>query len=353
MFDTLELQNLNKLVEGKVRDFASPKTFHCLKVQRLGGNGIKPPTQVGRTLVVPISALVGNFDVESCQLMDSTPPIARTSHFPRKDFVEFSELVQGLFQGLRVVYLLACIQGQIGVYAEVYPYAFTCSGQHFFRRTICYDIKPILTGNIPADLDILDVPFPIAMVVIQDISTDKDEFLFDGTPSLERQAHRAFSEFVSRLELRRTEFAAAFELRGTHTPPAPAFFQPIKEPLISDMDTDNHSVKRISRYPCPVVMRPFEQLGQVRLQPVSAGVFTVDAIVAFLQCQEVVMYIFKVIEHVAHAHVLRVITYLFFIRSAMLFLFFHGLSRITPLTPCIVGGTDTLPSGNAMHVGPT
>ena len=193
MFQTLELQNLNKLVEGKVRDFASPKPFHTVKVQRLGGNGIKPLTQVCRTLVVPISALVGNVDVESCQLTDSAPPIARTSHFPRKALVEFSELVQGPFQGLSMVYLLTCIQGQIGVYAEFYPYAFTCSGQHFFRRTICYNIKPILTGSIPADLDILNVPFPIAMVMIQDISTDKDELLFDGTPLLERQANRAFS----------------------------------------------------------------------------------------------------------------------------------------------------------------
>ena len=34
MFDTLGLQNLNKLMKGKVRDFASPEPFHTVKVQR-------------------------------------------------------------------------------------------------------------------------------------------------------------------------------------------------------------------------------------------------------------------------------------------------------------------------------
>ena len=43
---TLKPQYLNKLPEGKIGDFASPKPFHAVKVERLGDNRIKPSAQV-------------------------------------------------------------------------------------------------------------------------------------------------------------------------------------------------------------------------------------------------------------------------------------------------------------------
>ena len=46
MFETLELQNLNKLVEGKVRHLASPKAFHRIKVQCLSRDKVKPSAEV-------------------------------------------------------------------------------------------------------------------------------------------------------------------------------------------------------------------------------------------------------------------------------------------------------------------
>ena len=75
MFETLELQNLNKLVERKIGDFASPQAFHSVKVQRLGYDGIKPFAQVCSTFVVPVFALVGNLAIETGEFADSTPPI--------------------------------------------------------------------------------------------------------------------------------------------------------------------------------------------------------------------------------------------------------------------------------------
>ena len=100
MFETLELQYLNKLVEGEVRDFASPQAFHTLKIQRLGNDGIKPFAQVCRTLVVLISALVRDVPVEPCEFTDTSPPIARTFHFPTQCLVKCSEFFQGVFQEL-------------------------------------------------------------------------------------------------------------------------------------------------------------------------------------------------------------------------------------------------------------
>lgn len=95
MFQTLELQNLNKLPEGKIGDFSSPETFHTIKVKRLSGDGIKPSTQVSGKFEMPISALVDDMSVEPSKLTDGTPPIVRTFNFTRKTFVEFSEFGLG------------------------------------------------------------------------------------------------------------------------------------------------------------------------------------------------------------------------------------------------------------------
>jgi hypothetical protein len=70
----------------------------------------------------------------------------------------------------------------------------------------------------------------------------------------------------------------------------------------------------------------FQQVCQVRLQPIPASVFAIDTIIPPFECQEMVMHIFKVIKHVTKSYILRMVTDLFFIGS-------HGLSRIMPLTP--------------------
>ena len=86
MFETLEFQNLNELSKGKVRDFASPEPFHTVKVQRLGGDSVKPSAEISCQFPMPISALVSNFTVKSCEGTDGTPPVARTFDFTPKGF---------------------------------------------------------------------------------------------------------------------------------------------------------------------------------------------------------------------------------------------------------------------------
>ena len=167
MFQTFELQYLNKLPKGEIGDLTSPEAFHCLKVQRLGGDKIEPLTQVGRRFVVPISALVDDFAIKPCEFTDSTPPIARAFDLSTDGPAEFSELVQGAFQGLSMVNSLTGVQCQIGIHAEVYPYTFTRSGQNFFGSIICHDIKPQCSDGISTDLNILDGSLRVAMLVIQ------------------------------------------------------------------------------------------------------------------------------------------------------------------------------------------
>ena len=100
MFDALILQYLNKLSKGKVRDFPSPQAFHARKVQRLGNNGIKPFAQVGRNLVVPVLALVGDMPTQPRKFSDTTPPIVRTFDLSAHSFVECAKFFQGVFEKL-------------------------------------------------------------------------------------------------------------------------------------------------------------------------------------------------------------------------------------------------------------
>ena len=103
MLETLVFQYLNKLSKGEVRDFATPESFHTCKVQGLGGDSIKPATQVSRKFEMPTSALIGDVSIKPCELTDSTPPIVRTFDFTTDGFIEFSEFFQGLFQRLWVL----------------------------------------------------------------------------------------------------------------------------------------------------------------------------------------------------------------------------------------------------------
>ena len=110
------------------------------------------------------------------------------------------------------------------------------------------------------------------------------------------------------------------------------------------MDTDNHSVKRISGYPRPVLLRASKQLRQVRLQAKTPRIFPVSTVISLLESQEVVMHVRKVIKHIAETHILGVFAQLELVCFAILFLFSlpHGVSRITPLSSA-KWEADTLP----------
>ena len=353
MFKTLERQYLNKLVKSKVGDFASPEAFHALKVQRLGDNVVKPTSQVSGAFEVPISALVGNLAIKACEFTDSTPPIVRAFLLSADCLIEFSELVQGVFQRLRMLNLLTGRECQIGVHPEVYPYAFTCSGHHFFGGIICHDVEPQCSDSISADLDILDVPFPLTVLMERKPTFMVFvELLGSRVPHFERDSDTTFFKFIGIQELRRTIFATLLELWFTNTSTLLPLFDPIKELFPSKVQADNYSVKRITGDPRPVFMGAFKQLRQVRLKAIPACVFPIDTVIPILKSKEVVMHITEVIKHITDAHVLPVFAYLIFVRSALLFAFsfFHWSLKSQVFNPYRVGRQTRYQGGNARYV---
>ena len=213
MFETLVCQNLNKTPEGKIRDFATPETFHTRKVQRLGRDTVKSSAEGCSKFEMPISALVGDMPIKSCELTDSTPPIARPVHFTRKTFAEFSELIQGVFQELWRLYFLTGAECQVSVHTEIYPYALTCSKIEFDCGVVCNNIEPIGANRVTKDLDIANISFPIAGVMKRKPAFIELQRLRSLVPFFERKANTTIFKFVSRLKLRRTITVFAFELR--------------------------------------------------------------------------------------------------------------------------------------------
>ena len=218
MFDTFELQNLNKLVEGKVGDFASPEPFHTVKIKSFGGDGIKPSAEVRGKFPMPISALVGNLPIQSCDLPHSTIPIARPFDFTRKAFVVFAKCFQGLLQRLRVLDFLTRVERQIGLQTEIYPYTLTCRRIRFGCRVVRNNIEPIRADRITKDLEITDVSMPLTVLMEREPTFLKLQRLCGFVPLFKRQADTVVLNLVCTLKLRRTVAPLPFELRQATKP---------------------------------------------------------------------------------------------------------------------------------------
>ena len=145
MFLTLILQYLSKLIECEVRDFTTPETFHAVKVQGFNDNRTKLLTKFRGKLPVKVFALIAYLSIETRNLSHCSPPTVRTFLFTSQCFVETTKFLQGVFQTLRVLFLLTRAECQICVFhAEVCPNAFTCCRQRSKIRVGCYYVKPIV-----------------------------------------------------------------------------------------------------------------------------------------------------------------------------------------------------------------
>ena len=250
MFETFELQYLNKLIESKVRDFTPPKPFHTVKVQRFGRDEVKPSAKVGGKFPMPVSTLVADFAIEYSECSDSTPPVIRTFDFTRYCFIEFPKCVQGLFQELWALYLFTSAKRQKGFQSEVYPYALTRSRQDFFACVISDNIKPVFSCSVSEDLDIADITLPVTVLMERIPDTVKLQRLCLIIPRFERDTETPILKSVSCWKFSRAHLVWFFQFRQTHLFATILFID--KKALVSSVKTDDNSVKCVSWYPSPV-----------------------------------------------------------------------------------------------------
>ena len=321
MFLTFILQYLNKLVEGEVRDFTTPHPFHAIKVQSFKDNRIKLFTEFGGKLPMKIFTLVRYFSVETCELSNSTPPAVRTFYLSRKAFVERPKFVQRLFQRLWVLYLLTRAKCQICVFhTEVCPNALTCCWQWSKICVGCYDMKPIVSATVAFNCDSGNRPVPLAVLmkciwhfIILPLTRSRIPFTERQRDTIIFQRPTRTSRVRYRLEL-----VSGFPLRFTAK-----FFE---KTHIRKMYPLQFFLNRLAWQGVPMPMsRPF-QIGQVCRHRRIVRIRQSISIPLILPPMEIVMHLPHIVKQIANTDTIRLI-------AKLIFIGFHGLSSLKPLTP--------------------
>ena len=318
MFLTLILQYLNKLVEGEVGDFPSPKPFHAVKVQGFNRNRIELLTQFRGELPLKVFALVHDFPIETGELPYTPPPAVRTFLFTRKTFVEGSKFAQGVLQRLGVLFLFTRAERQIRVFhAEVCPNTLTRCWQRFAFYKICDYIQPIVTTSVALYRDTADISFKLT-VLMERISN----FImspFTGIP---------FSEIEGDAILLQRP-TCLFEGEGFKLMPfldTRSTAKPLKKTHIRLVNAFEFFLDCLTRQGVPMWVRRAFQLGYMRTHRSMVRIRQSVLIALTLPLMEVFMHLPYIVNQVANADRIRLVI-------KRIFVGFHGLSHITPLTP--------------------
>ncbi len=323
MLLTLVSQNLNKLVETKVADFASPKPFHTLKVQGLKHDHIKLLTEFRRKLPMKVLALVADFPIQTGELSHTPPPSLRTFLLARKCFIQRPKRVQVRFQGLWVLDFLTRAECQISVFhAEVCPNALTCCWQRFEVCIGRYYTKPIVSTTLTFDCDTPESAMPLAVLVKCISHFIKPPFTL--IPLAKCKYDTVVSKVIPSLfKSDRLKLMARFDMGFT-----PQF---IKEPLIRIINAFQLCLDRLAWQRLPMWVCAAFQIFCVLTHCSKVGIRKTIFVSLVLPLMEVGMHLPHIVKQIANADCIRLVVYLIFIG-------FHGLSSIKFLTPNEWGG---------------
>ena len=321
MFLTLIFQYLNKLVEGKVGDFTSPQAFHAVKVQRLKENSIKLFTKFGGKLPMKVFALIADFPIKACELSHATPPPIRPFLLTAKFFAEGSQFVQGVFQRLRVLDFLTRAKCQISVFhAEVCPNAFTCCRQRF---EICVGrryAEPVIAASVSFDGDTAESAMPLAVFVKRIRHFIQLPLARCRIPLAERQRDTIIFQRPPRFTGvgDRLKFVALFDFRSTS--------KFLEKSIVRFMNTFEFLLDRLTRQCLPMRVRCIFQNFYVVTHALKVDIRQPVFMPLPLPLMEILMHLPHIVKKVSNAYRVRLFT-------KWIFIAFHGLSRITPLTP--------------------
>ena len=318
MFEALILQYLNKLIERKVRDLTPPQPFHAVKVQGFNGDCIEPLTKFRGELPVKVFALVRYFPIEACDLPNTPPPPVRTFLLTTQCFVERPKCVQGVFQRLRVLFLLTRAERQIGVFhTEVCPDTLTRRWQRFRFYKVSYEIKPIITTGITFYRDTTDIP--IKLTVFMERISDFVMSPFTLFPLSEIEGEAILFQRPARLfQCEGLEPMPFFNLGST------AKF--LEKTLIRQVSPFEFLLDRLTRQRFPMWVRGAFQLGYAQAHCLITRIRQSVFIALTLPLVEVFMHLPHIVKQVTKPNTTQLII-------KRIFVGFHGISHITPLSP--------------------
>ena len=121
-----------------------------------------------------------------------------------------------------------------------------------------------------------------------------------------------------RLDFRSTDFTFSFTCFSV--------LDVIKKLFVSQVNTLCDLLDNLTRQLIPMRFRPLFQLRDMIADAGKGRIFPIDTIIASLQHQKVNMHTMQIVNQIADLYQVRLMVELIFVG-------FHGLSRITPLTP--------------------
>ena len=316
----LLFQYFKKLVEGMIRDLASPKPFHTLKVQRLKAKHVKLCAKFGSKFPLPIQTLSANFSMLPCQSTTRTIPIARTFDFTRKCLVQRTQHLQRLFEKLRRCYFITCVAGEEGFVSVIKPCTLTRHGFAFgILNSIARKAYPIVAAPVAFECDRLESSLNFAVFVEKKprpYTVDFDTIVFKSVTRL-CEGHRVV--FLTCFDFRSTDFTFGFACF--------AVFDIFKKSVLRLAITQYNVLDNLTRQVCPMRLRPFFELGNVCFYPVGRQVLAEYTVIPTRQTQDM---------HMDPPHIVKHIAYLDNVRLRLKFVFIgfsHGLSGIRCLSP--------------------
>ncbi len=336
MFGTLLFEYLQKLVESVIRDLASPKPFHTVKVERLKAKYVKLFAKVGSEFPLPIFSLSGNFAVKSREVSDGTPPIVRAFDFTRKCLVQSSQRLERLFEKLRRCYLLACVAGEECFVSVVKPCTLTRLGFGIgIVNILTRKVYPIVPAPISLDSDCLNISFDFTVLMEREprpYTVDFDTIVFKCVPRL-RERHRVV--FVARLDFWSTDFAVRFTCFSV--------FLVLKKCVLCFTIRQYNVLDNLTRQVFPVRFRPLFEFGNMSFEFICRYIFSKHTTIPTCQQHDMQMNTPHIVNHVTKFD--DVLLRLDFETKGNLS---HGISGIRRLSPS-KWEASTLPSGNAWN----
>jgi len=318
MFLTLILQYLNKLVERKIGDFSSPQPFHSLKVQGFNGDCIKSFAKFCSKLPVKVFALITYPSIEACDLSYAPPPIMRTFNLARKTFVERPKFVQGLFQRLWVVFLFTRAQCQVCVFhTEVCPDTLTRRWQWFRFYKVSYEIKPIITASVTLDCQTTNIPFKLTVFMERISDFVMSPLTLSPLPEIESEAI-VFQRPTRLFQCKGLEPMPFFNLGSTA--------KSLEKTIIRQVNPFEFFLNRLTRQSFPMWVRRAFQIRHVGTHRSMVGIRQPVLISLTLPLMEIRVDLPHIIKQVAKPNTIGLII-------KRIFVGFHGISHITPLTP--------------------
>jgi hypothetical protein len=262
-------EDAHELSKAEIAYLAPPQGFHALQVQVLKVQRIVFIAQPMRQLEVKVTALVCHVRAVLGIRPPRSFPAFRSIPLARQLTIEALGLADGLREKLWVAIASAFVVGQERFQTEVESADFTRAGWFDLQFLNDAEHKPQPSDLIPLDGERLDLPAHLAVLdELVPHTVNRDRTAFDFVAGL-RERERRIAPRLS--ELRRT------------------FRQFVEEALVSIVNASAHVLTDLRVQIAPQG-EPlcFTQLQDVLIHLMQRDIFSGEAVVAFLERDEVI-----------------------------------------------------------------